>query len=167
VLLLDRVGRGTWLLVLLPSRQLGSCWWSGHPTSSRPVGPWPRVASSSGWGSCVRSARLGCIRSKHRVGFSWPVGFGQRSLGRHFLARLASGLSSLGGFGSSSYCSGWRMCGLCRRPSGQGCCLGVVAHWWSCILGCWVGWVAGWLGWVVQTSSIAMKGVNSWYLCPV
>jgi hypothetical protein len=104
----------------------------------------------------VRSARFGYTRSRHRGGVGqryggsgWLVGFGQRSLGRRSLARLASGLFSLGGFGSSSCCFGWRMRGPRRRPLGRGHYLSVVARWWSYTLGCWVGWVVGWLGWAV------------------
>jgi hypothetical protein len=50
---------------------------------------------------------------------------------------------------------------------GTGHCLGVVARWWSYILGYWAGWVVDWLGWVVRIGSIAMTGVGLWCLCPV
>jgi hypothetical protein len=51
----DHIGWGTWPPVLLPSCQLDSRWRSGHPTSSRLAGLWPRVVSSFGWGSCTQS----------------------------------------------------------------------------------------------------------------
>jgi hypothetical protein len=112
-LLLGPVGRWTWLPVWWLFRLLGSRWWSWCLTSSRPIAPWLRAVSSFGWGSCARSVRLGYIRSRRRRGlgqrrggFCWLVGFGRRSPDRRFLVRLASGPSSLGGFGSSSYCSG-------------------------------------------------------------
>jgi hypothetical protein len=126
VLLLGLVGRETWPPVWLPFRRLSSRWWSWYPTSSRPVVPWLHVVSSSGWGSCTRSVRLGCIRSKcrgelgqHCRGSGQLVGFGRRLLGRRFLVRPASGSFSLGGFGSSS-CFGWHMRSPRRCPLGRG-----------------------------------------------
>jgi hypothetical protein len=76
---LDRVGRGTWLLTLLPSRPPGFRWWSWCPTSSRLVGPWLRVVSSFDWGSCVQSVQLGYTRSKRHGG---SVGTSGVSVGR-------------------------------------------------------------------------------------
>jgi hypothetical protein len=138
------IGRWTWLLAWWLFCPRGSRWWSWCLTSSRPIVPWLRAVSSSGWDSCVRSVRLDCIRNRHRGGlgqrcrgFDQSIGFGRRSLGRRFLVRLAFGPSSLGGFGSSSCCSGLRVLGPHRRPLGRGRCSSDGGHWWSYTLGCW------------------------------
>jgi hypothetical protein len=167
LLQVGRTGWGTWLRVLLPFHQLGSCWWLVHQLSSRLAGPWPRVAFSFGWGSCVQSVQLCCICSGRCRGFGWLVGFGRHLLGRCSLVHLAFEPSSLGGFGSSSCCFGWLVHGLRRRPSGWACCLGVVVRWWNCILRCSVGRAVGWLDWVVRIGSIASRGVGLWCLCLV
>jgi hypothetical protein len=150
VLLLGLVGRWTWPPVWWLFRPLGSRSWSWCLTSSQPAVLWLRTASSSGWGSCVRSVQLGCIRNRRRRelgqcrgGSGQSVGFGRRLLGRRSLARLAFGPSSLGGFSSSSCCSGLRMLGPRRRPLGRGRCSSGGGRWWSYTLGCWGGWVVG------------------------
>jgi hypothetical protein len=80
-LLLGLVGWWTWPPVWWLFRPLDSRWWLWYLTSSRLVVPWLHAVSSFGWGSCMRSARLGCTRSRRHGGSVSATGVPIRRLG--------------------------------------------------------------------------------------